>query len=376
MLRKLYPADQIESYLAIDIIGFVFLGYITIWQYQPLGIGISIALYLITAICFYTGLWQRGWLLVIASWTGLAVIAVYAVFYQEWLLLYGFMYADLLSRARTLKLMYAGMAGIAGMFFTSYAVLYGELQSFFWTPMLPFLILQLLMPYVIRTIDKARRLSTKLNAANRKLERYIQEEERNRIARDLHDTLGQTLTMIKMKSELAARLVDRDSARARSEIDEIKHSARHALQQVRELVASMRHIPLNDELDHVQKVLDSAGITADITLQDELHSSLPDTVQTMLALALREAVTNVVRHSGASRCWITNYADEAVYRMTIRDNGKGLTSGMGREGFGLPSIQERMRQIQGQARIAQAPEGGTEVALTVPVTPARPLKHV
>ncbi|PZD95376.1 sensor histidine kinase [Paenibacillus sambharensis] len=371
MLRKLYPADQIESYLFIDIIGFVFLAYVTIWQYQPLGIGTSIALYLVTALCFYTGLWQRGWLLVIASWAGLAVIAVYAVFYQQWLLLYGFMYADLLSRARTLKLMYAGMAGIAGMFFISYAILNGELRSFFGTPLLPFLILQLLMPYVIRTIDKARRLSTKLNAANRKLERYIQEEERHRIARDLHDTLGQTLTMIKMKSELAARLVDRDSARARSEIDEIKHSARHALQQVRELVASMRHIPLSAELDHVSEVLASAGIAAEVAIQNEPHAALTDTVQTMLALALREAVTNVVRHSGASRCWITGQtAGDSVYRMTIRDNGRGLAPG--REGFGLPSIQERMRQIKGQALIAQASEGGTEVVLTVPVMPAQP----
>ncbi|WP_052759514.1 sensor histidine kinase [Paenibacillus sp. DMB20] len=281
------------------------------------------------------------------------------------MVLFGFLYADMLGRARTIKLMGAGMAGIAAMFLVSYAVLHGELHSFFLSSMMPFLILQLLTPYIIRTVENSRKLSSKLNAANRKLERYIQEEERNRIARDLHDTLGQTLTMIKMKSELASRLVDKDTARARSEIEEIKTSARQALHQVRELVTSIRHVPLQEELIHARNLLSSAGIALE-SGRFQGPPPLPGAAETMLALSLREAVTNIVKHSGADRCSISDHYDEGIYSLTVQDNGNGITPEPS-EGFGLPSMQERMRQVQGQARIVPSPSGGTLVKLSIPV---------
>ncbi|WP_055108278.1 sensor histidine kinase [Paenibacillus ihumii] len=368
MIRKLYPPDQIEHYLTIDVIVLVTLAYLTIVIDRPLGWGAAILLYILMLVCFYVALWQRGWLLVLAAWAGLGIITVYSIYYSSWMILYGFVYADLLGRARSDRIMWAGMAGIAAMFLVSYTVLYGEILTFVMSPMMPFLILQLIMPYIIRTVEHSRRLSSKLHAANRKLERYIQEEERNRIARDLHDTLGQTLTMIKMKSELASRLMDKDTSRARSEIDEIKISARQALQQVRELVTSIRHVTLQDELRHALQLLSSAGITVDHE-RFQGTPSLGSSAETMLALSLREAVTNIVRHSGADCCSIHDDVGEDSYSITIQDNGRGLQPEQ-TEGFGLPSMQERMRQVQGHALIAPAPSGGTIVKLRVPLSVA------
>ncbi|NMO95062.1 sensor histidine kinase [Paenibacillus lemnae] len=365
MIQKLYPPKQLERYLFIDLFSLICLAYLTFAAPQPFGWGISLGLYVLTLLTFYIGIWQRGWMLVLASWAGLGIVTIYALFYNEWLLLYGFMYADLLGRARSVRHMAAGMAGIAVMFLVTHAALHGDLFTFFTSPFMPVMALQLLTPYIIQTIERSRLLSTKLNDANRKLERYIQEEERTRIARDLHDTLGQTLTMIKMKSELASRLVDKDSERARSEIEEIKTSSRQALQQVRELVTSMRHVSLEEELSQAQILLMSAGIALEIRSTGSVPP-LPPAVETMLALSLREAVTNIVKHSRADRCSIARHHEEDHCRITITDNGCGISPDSG-EGFGLPSMHERMRQVHGEAHVSSVLGQGTAVELIVPV---------
>lgn len=117
---------------------------------------------------------------------------------------------------------------------------------------------------------KAKSLQKELSAANSQIERYIQEEERHRIARDLHDTLGQTLTMIKLKSELTIRLIEKDTTQAKQELNDILDTSRFALKQVRELVTDMKYISIESELNHLRELLRTAGINSQF-MQPETH---------------------------------------------------------------------------------------------------------
>src|SRR5690606_34431997 len=195
----------------------------------------------------------------------------------------------------------AGMAACAAMSAVVNAALFGNMLVFLQTVQLPFLIIQLAVPFVVRVLDRSESLKHELASANERLALYAQEEERRRLARDLHDTLGQTLTMIKVKSELALRTMDRHPEQARREMQEVVRTARAALKQVRGLVTAMRHVPLEQELDLGRSLLAGAGIGFE-RKPCEPRPPLSKTAETMMALAVRESLTNVARHSGASRC--------------------------------------------------------------------------
>ncbi|MCG2802226.1 MAG: histidine kinase [Cellulomonas sp.] len=176
---------------------------------------------------------------------------------------------------------------------------------------------------------------TSLMSANRDL-REAQDQvavlavdrERERIARDMHDILGHTLTVVAVKAELAGRLVEVDPPRARDEIGQVQALARTALADVRAMVTATRDVTLAGELAGARHALDSAGIEAQVpTVADEV----PERLRPLFAWAVREGVTNVLRHSAASNVLITMTADCLV----VEDDGRGPTSGAaGRPGDG------------------------------------------
>lgn len=172
--------------------------------------------------------------------------------------------------------------------------------------------------------------------------------ERDRVARDVHDVLGHSLTVITVKSELAERLVDLDAERAREEMAQVRSIARQALAEIRATVAGLRVARLQDELEHAATALAGAGFEADLPAD-------PDVVdprhRIVLAWALREAVTNVVRHSGATRCTVRWEAD----RLTVTDDGRGHRGS--RTGNGLRGLRERVEQVGGSVRLGPGPEG-------------------
>ena len=207
-------------------------------------------------------------------------------------------------------------------------------------------------------------MKEKLDIANEQLARYIQEEERNRIARDLHDTLGQTLTMIKLKSELALRFIEKNPNKVKEELNDILNSSRYALKQVGELVSEMRYIPLSQEMEQSREVLQKAGIGIDLVTEQSLPA-LSSSAETMLALSVREAVTNIIKHSGASRCTIEQFVRDDDYYVQIRDNGNGhLQPGRGN---GLRSMKERLNALQGEVMMTANPGKGTTVIFKVPL---------
>jgi two-component system sensor histidine kinase DesK len=363
MLKKLYPAEQMEKYLLIDVIALLYLIFQVFsasampWLERVLFIVLYILFY-------YVCLWYRDWRLLITSLAGFLLLAILGLKIGTWVLLYGFVFAHLLGRAKRKAMIGAGIAGIAGMF-----VLYGWIHEGSGTVVfnsfyMPVMIGQMVTPFIVSMRMKAIDLKEKLDIANEQLARYIQEEERNRIARDLHDTLGQTLTMIKLKSELALRFIEKNPNKVKEELNDILNSSRYALKQVGELVSEMRYIPLSQEMEQSREVLQKAGIGIDLVTEQSLPA-LSSSAETMLALSVREAVTNIIKHSGASRCTIEQFVRDDDYYVQIRDNGNGhLQPGRGN---GLRSMKERLNALQGEVMMTANPGKGTTVIFKVPL---------
>lgn len=365
MIEKLYPADQIQRYLLLDLIVSVFLFYHVLTADSSVGLLGTLLLLGLYLFFFYLGLWYRDWRLLLSVLGGCALLAVFGSFYNQWILFFGIIFADFLGRARSPWQLASGMLGLVAMYMLTNAYVHHDPFHFLYTSHLPMLIIQLIIPFVVRILERSRSLRQELAVAQERLEHYIQEEERHRLARDLHDTLGQTLTMIKVKSELALGVMDKDPNRAKQEIREVVHTSRFALKQVRDLVTGLKHVSVEDELKRGGKLLASSGI--ELTIHRlEKEPPLSKVEETMLAFALREAITNIVKHSQAKQCTVTEEHADGWYCLHIEDDGVGLGE-KGQEGHGLASIQERMRLIKGKAYIAPARAGGVKVTLSVPL---------
>ena len=174
----------------------------------------------------------------------------------------------------------------------------------------------------------ARRM-IRIRAENTKL---LMDQQRDRFARDLHDILGHSLTVITVKAELAQRLIDVNVDRARTEIADLERLSRDALADVRRAVAGYREITLPGEIANARHALDAAGIEAVLPQSTE---DVPTPLRELFAWAVREGVTNVIRHSGAQTCTV-ELAHDLV---SVRDDGRGCPAAIG--GHGLVGLRER-----------------------------------
>jgi two-component system sensor histidine kinase DesK len=180
--------------------------------------------------------------------------------------------------------------------------------------------------------------------------------ERERIARDLHDLLGHTLTLVAVKAELASRLVTRDPPAARREMEEVAEAARSGLSEVRTAVAGMKGASLAVEIGRARHMLAAAGLEADI---GEPAKADPER-EAVMAMALREAVTNVIRHAEASRCTIEVTADaDDMLQLRVSDNGSG---GDIKEGSGLQGMRARLSAAGGNLELESDGSGTRLVA--------------
>ncbi|WP_263408119.1 sensor histidine kinase [Terriglobus tenax] len=198
----------------------------------------------------------------------------------------------------------------------------------------------------------------KLRMAHEEIEHLATVAERERIARDLHDLLGHTLTVIALKSELAGKLIAQNPDAAAAEIAEIQQTSRHALAEVREAVLGYRSQGLNAEVDRARKTLATASIKL---VCDGLPNELPIAEETVLCLAIRESMTNIMRHSGATEVWMRFRFHDGRLNMTVEDNGKG---GVKEEGFGLRGMRERIEALGGRLSIQS--EAGTRLTIDLP----------
>lgn len=206
--------------------------------------------------------------------------------------------------------------------------------------------------------ERARQ-DAKLRRAHEDVEEMAKVAERERIARDLHDLLGHTLSVITLKSELASKLADLDPKRAAQEIREVERVSRETLSEVRRAVEGYgQHGGLRAELQNAARALAAAGVS----LTTEVAAlRLPPRQETVLALALREAATNVVRHAGATRCVVRLEADGGSVRLTVEDDGRG---GPVIEGSGLTGMRSRISHLGGTFEVDGV--GGMRLTVTLP----------
>ena len=201
-----------------------------------------------------------------------------------------------------------------------------------------------------------------LQRANDEIEHLAQVAERERIARDLHDLLGHTLTVITIKSELANRLFTIDPERSRQEMLEVEETARKALADVREAVVGYRSEGIAAELSRARRTLTSAGVALS-TATDAVEVTPAET--NVLCLCIREAVTNIVRHASAKTCTIQLVRTKAGLRMSIDDDGLGIHAS---EGSGLRGMRERVQGLEGNMRINFSQGRGTLLLIELPQT--------
>jgi two-component system, NarL family, sensor histidine kinase DesK len=216
-------------------------------------------------------------------------------------------------------------------------------------------------------IAKQKRDDAKLRMAHEEIEQLAALAERERIARDLHDVLGHTLSVIVLKSELAGRLIERDPQRAAQEIADVEKTARTALSEVRQAIGGYRSQGLSAEMELARNTLQSAGVAlACESPLPQLHAA----EETVLCLAVREAVTNIVRHAQATHCSMRFTTSSDGYQsLLIADDGAQPKL---QEGNGLRGMRERVQSLGGRLSITTDP--GVSLLIELPQTNQHQLK--
>jgi two-component system, NarL family, sensor histidine kinase DesK len=183
--------------------------------------------------------------------------------------------------------------------------------------------------------------------------------ERERIARDLHDILGHTLSVIILKSELANKLFESDRKRSHAEIADVERISRQALAEVREAISGYHTGGIQMEFERASATLHAAGIAVE---HDCERIEIPATQERVLVLALREAVTNVVRHSRANHCRIQLRQIDGAYRLNVCDDGRG---GVMEQGMGIRGMRHRAESVGGNVSCNSG--RGTDLTVTLPI---------
>lgn len=238
------------------------------------------------------------------------------------------------------------IAGLAGL-----ALLCGVWHAGEWSDQLLFLpaillSISMMMAAFARTIASVNQL----RSTQDEMAALAAERERGRVARDIHDILGHSLTVITVKAELAARLVDSDPERAKVEIGDVESLARGALADVRSTVSGIRAVTLSGELAAARAALEAAGIAAELPATTD---TVPPAHRELFGWVLREGVTNVVRHSEASVCRVRLSA----HQIEVADDGVGANAASGTS-TGLAGLRERVEAAGGRLSVGRSDLGG------------------
>lgn len=210
---------------------------------------------------------------------------------------------------------------------------------------------------VVRIVGMER----ELRVAREEIARLAVSEERLRFARDLHDLLGHSLSLIALKTELAGRLIGVAPDRAAAEIRDVESVARTALQEVREAVAGYRQVTLASELDGARTMMAAAGIDLHVEADP---GDLPSASETALSWTVREGATNVIKHSRAHHCTIRLWREGDRVQMEMVDDGRGAPPEA--SGSGLSGLAERVQALGGRFEAGSC-SGGFRLMVSLPV---------
>lgn len=308
----------------------------------------SMALLLPAAVAWVVGLFapSTGSLAALPLWLAISLVACLLPKRGRWMLLAGgiaLLVLHWLLSARVVGTLYLPARDIDSRLLLFYAIF------------VPFVLLSSLWWWgIVVELDRHRRLAGELAVT----------QERLRFAADLHDIQGHHLQVIALKSELAERMLTINPEAAREHIHETRLIAKEALEETRSLVSGYREVNLSDELQNAREVLTAAG--ADCTL--ELDSLPPESeIQRSLAMSVREATTNILRHSNADQAAISLDKTIDGWTLTVRNNGLGPGQESGSApGNGLTGLQERVAAIGGQLD-TNSGSGSFELRVRVPL---------
>lgn len=347
------------------IIFYILPFYFIFHSTSPYQIAIGIVMIVAFFGCYVLSFVSKGWL--VYFWTSVQIAIATAMS-----LIFGYVYFF------PFLAFFIGNLKNKVAFFILYSILiastiatvnYGLImQNRLLITQLPFVFLSLiaviLLPIGTYNKNKEDKLQGQLDDANKRIAELVKQEERQRIARDLHDTLGQKLSLIGLKSDLAAKLITKNPTQAKKEIKDVQQTARIALKEVREMVTQMRGTKLEDELPRIEQILSAAEI--DLVLEGE--TKLKNTsliVENVISMCIKEAITNVVKHSKATMCMISLTYTKTELVVKIQDNGVGIADPKDiYKGYGLQGMKERLEFVNGSLDIVFGQ--GTTLIIKVP----------
>lgn len=340
------------AYLWLVYFAFFFVE----WYFRPVGpieLGLGLATVAAFLVLYFSAYRRAG---AAALWHIAAIVALGATW--SWtnagasvLFIYAAAFAHLVGPPRKAVWVVLGIAVFAALI----APL-ARPEPFYW---MPGVFISIVIGLANIFFAEQGRKNAELKLGQAEIKRLARIAERERIARDLHDVLGHTLSMIAVKSELAERLIDRDGDRAREEIRSMGESARKALADVREAISGYQQQTLDDTLEHMCLSLRAADIDPHLDIADGID--LPARTQAMLALVIREAVTNIIRHSDARRCRLTLKPVDGEVRLAINDDGGGRIR---MDGNGIQGMRARIESLGGRLSIGL--DGPTSLVATIP----------
>lgn len=339
--RRLLPPDQGIGwlpYLWLVYLSFFFIRYLFVdpGTLESIAVLLTVPAFL---TIYFNGYWRRGWArlptivglcLLGTAWgwlnVGASVFFIYACAFAGWL--------GPVQRA------VGGIAAVLGwVVLVAFA---WQPHPTFWGPALAFGAIVGLTCVV----DSVRlRRAAELRLSQDEVRQMAQVAERERISRDLHDLLGHTLSVITLKAELAGRLVDRDPQKATAEIREVEEVSRAALAEVREAISGMRRRGLAGELQQAEIALKAAGVQLAV---EGAPPALKPANEAVLAMVVREAVTNVIRHAQAGHCRIEFRTGNGETFVEVRDDGRG---GKPVAGGGIEGMRARLAAVGGRLEV-------------------------
>ncbi len=327
---------------------------------------VAVALMIAVFVPLYrSGLGERDprrLVFLLAGMAGLGVLGTLVNAGAGVFLVYAAAFAGRLTPISRATAAVAGLAGMTGVLFVVSPVpVPWRLVS-----VLPVLVFVVVVGAAGILDGERERAQARLRRADEEIERLATIAERERIARDLHDLLGHTLSVIVLRSEVASRLLPVDPERAEEEVRDVERTARTALTEVRAAVAGYRARGLGAELASAREALSAADI--DVQASIDLPA-LPAQHESALALALREAVTNVVRHADADTVTIRSEAARDRVVLEVTDDGRG---GSAPDGSGLSGMRERVAALGGHVIRADGAGAPGRVGTLLRVTLPRP----
>jgi two-component system sensor histidine kinase DesK len=342
--RRLVPPEigmGFTPYLWLVYLSFFFLE----WFFRPFAAWEPPAVALTTAVflvLYFSAYRRRGGaaLLHIVGIAALGVAWAGASAGASVFFIYAASFAFLVGPPRVSTWVVVGIVAVAAV-----TAVITEPMLFYW---LPGVFISAVIGAANIFFGEQQRRNAELRLSQAEVRRLARVAERERIARDLHDVLGHTLSLISVKSELAGRLIERDPRRAADELASIHESARGALAEVREAIGGFREQGLDEALDHARSSLRAADIEPEI--EHDRSVAIGRDREAMLALVIREAVTNILRHADARRCRIRLVADGGGTELTISDDGRGRIR---HEGSGVQGMRARLESLGGTFEIGE-----------------------